>query len=970
MKNAVLLLVFCSLFPAMGYPQIRSGKAADPEEGFRKPPSAAGPYVWWHWMGNNITNGGITADLEAMKNAGIGGATIFNLSSNADKGGFMKNSYTPLVSYHNPEWWKLVRHAASETERLGLELGMHNCVGYTASGGPWITPELSMQEVVWTALKGPMSFVEILAQPPAKLGYYRDIAVLAVPAGEPSPEQVTDLTSLMKPDGSLNWDVPAGSWTIYRFGHTATGRRPRPVPEDIISLEADKMSSEAMSFHMHQVLDPLKENLGPLAGKSLKHILFDSYEAGYQNWTPRMREEFRKRRGYDIIPWLPVLAGHAIGGKERASRFEWDLKTTISEMMIEYGFMLPGKMISEMGLQDQVEPYGGPFDEVEAVGAADLPMVEFWTTRRSTYGGDGFTIPAARALGKNILAAEAFTGDPQVSQWSETPAFLKASGDSAYTNGINRLVLHHWVHQPFPDNIRPGMCMGWWGTHFGRNQTWFEPGKAWVTYLARCQWLLQRGEAVSDYCSLEFPVKGSDVISRKMLLQNLSVVNGRFILNNGRSYLFLVLPNSDRMLPEVAGKIRQLVADGGIVIGPRPVKSPSLHDWPDADIEVSSAGREVWGNADGKSVTENKYGKGRIIWGRTVEDVLSGLGVREDVKMTGLNTGNIKWCHRREGKNDYYFFANLSGKQASFIASVRIEGKTPEFWYPETGKTEEAAIWQGKKGYTDIDVRMNGNEAIFLVFRRPSGNSDPVAWITASVPDTVFRPGYIRNGSLTLRTLVPGDFTFGKGSGAKIVMRINSVPKPLVISGGWSVSFKTGKKEPFMQSFDSLISWSSSADNTVKYFSGTAYYSKKFTIPAEMTDSSRLRVLLDLGEVRELADVKVNSGHAVILWHYPFVTDITGSLKPGENNLEIAVTNTWANRMIGDEQYPEDCVWGKFRSGRSLLEIPDWLIKNRERPSRERTTFATWNYFTRESPLLKSGLLGPVRLVFEGVAVR
>lgn len=969
MKKSVLILLFSLIFIIPAFSQRSMQKNLTLEEHFLNPPLSRAPYVWWHWMANNITAEGITKDLESMKSSGIAGATIFNISSNADKGGFMKNSYTSGITYHNPEWWKLVRHAAAEADRLGLEIGIHNCVGYTGSGGPWITPGLSMQQVVWSSVRRPMPFVAVLPQPPTTLGYYRDIVVLAVPDGEPSPEQVIDVSSFMKPDGSLDWDVPPGAWTVFRFGHTSTGRRLRPVPEDLNAktLDADKMSDEAMTFHMHQVLGPLKENLGSLVGRSFKHILFDSYESENQNWTPKMREEFRLRRGYDIIPWLPVLAGINVGGKERAARFLWDLNTTISELVIENAYLLPKKMINEMGMESQVEPYGGPFDEVSVASAVDLLMVEFWINKWSTYGGNNLTAPSGRALGKKIIAAEAFTGDPAVSQWTETPAFLKTSGDTAFAYGVNRLVLHHWTHQPFPDKLRPGMCFGWWGSHFGRNQTWYEPGKAWLTYLSRCQLLLQRGEQVSDYCVLEpaSPFPGGDAISTDLFLNHLSVVNGKLVLSTGRIYSLMVIPDGNTMLPEVARKLKQLIADGAVVIGQRPEKSLSMQGWPDADKEVKAIGDELWGNADGISVKENSYGKGRVICGRKADEVLSEMGLTADMKLTG--TGNIRWNHRKDGANDYYFIVNIENKPAHFTARVRGSGKVPELWYPETGGIEEAVIWKAEKAATDVDIRLKNNESVFLVFRRPSKGVNPVSRITATVGDEMYRLSGLPGKKPAVHSFASGKFTLEMASGRKQTLEIKEIPQPIEIGGRWKLSFQPGLGAPDSVTFDKLISWTESSNDGIKYYSGTAKYRNEFSLP-EKVFTGGLNVILDLGKVKELADVSINGRKVGVLWYNPFRTNITGFLKPGLNTIEVAVTNTWANRLIGDERYKDDCVWGGMtRAGRSLAEFPEWLINGQPRPSKERVGFSTWNYFTKDSPLMESGLLGPVRLVFEGV---
>jgi hypothetical protein len=826
-----------------------------------------------------------------------------------------------------------------------------------------------MQKIVWTSISRPMPFTEVLPQPATTLGYYRDIAVLAVPDGEPSPEKVIDITSFMKEDGSLDWDVPAGAWTVYRFGHTSTGKRLRPVPEDLngLTLEADKMSSEIMSFHMHKILDPIRENLGSYVGSSFTHILFDSYESGDQNWTTKMREEFLKRRGYDMIPWLPVLAGRAIGGKERAARFEWDLKATISELIIENGFSLPCKMIKEAGMESQVEPYGGGFDEIETAGAVDQAMLEFWINRRTTYGGNGLTSAGARASGKTLLAAEAFTGDPSVSEWTETPASLKVPGDSAFAYGINRMVFHSWTHQPFPDNLKPGMCFGWWGTHFGRNQTWFEPGKEWITYLSRCQSLLQRGEQVVDFCVLEKedPYAPGDAISTRMLINDASVSNGKIVLKSGRSYALLVIPERTTMLPEVALRLKQLVESGAIISGPRPERSPSMQNWPEADNVVRSAGKELWGNADGVSVKENKYGKGRVIWGRPVSEILSEIGLEADVIISGTKN-NIRWNHRRDGDNDYYFLTNLNNNPSHFTAKFGISGKIPELWFPETGIITEPGIWKQGKGNIEVDIKLRNNESVFIVFRK-QGRRDPVTSITTSVPDsdyTIQRS----DKDLLIRSLIPGNFSIEYASGRRQSVKINNIPGSYEINGDWDVTFQGPGAPDHAVTFSRLLSWTESDDSRIKYFSGTAIYRKEFTL--EEYPDKNLNLIIDLGNVKELASLKINGKSAGVLWHPPFRTDITKYLQKGSNTLEIAVTNTWANRMIGDEMFPDDCVWGEVtRAGQSLMEFPEWLIKNQPRPSAERTSFATWKYYTKKSPLLRSGLIGPVKIIYEGKVI-
>ncbi len=503
--------------------------AASLEADFHNPPVTALPYVWWHWMGPNFSKDGITKDLEAMKASGIGGATIFNLTSSVEETHApTENNPWPDQTYRSPKYWEAIRHAAAEADRLGLEIGLHNTPGWSTTGGPWIDEERSMQRLAWSSIEvaGGANVVLKLPVPEFKaegrgkpgrpVSSFKDIAVLAVPAGENEIafKEVVDLT------GKTAWDAPAGKWTVYRLAHASTKRGPKPVPDDLIGklLEADKMSLEQTRYHWETVINPIREHLGPLLGKSFRHFLIDSYEAGDQNWTPRFREEFQKRKGYDPLPWLVALRGHVVGSAEQTARFKWDYRDVISALFYENGWKPAAKMVHAAGCTLQFEPYNGPFDKIEGAALADLPMGEFWTKSKGNISVA--IIAAGRAAGRRVIGAEAFTGRPEVSHWTETPAFLKLSADGAFGIGVNRLVLHHWVHQPFDDRYKPGMGMGWWGTHFGRNQTWAELGKEFYRYLGRCQAMLQRGETPADYVSVGAPTGTGDVIPPRTFLND------------------------------------------------------------------------------------------------------------------------------------------------------------------------------------------------------------------------------------------------------------------------------------------------------------------------------------------------------------------------------------------------------------------------------------------------------------------
>ena len=502
----ILALVACAVSCAGG--GSKEPGTADLAKMFETPPIQYGPYVWWHWMGPNFSKEGIRKDLEAMKESGIAGATIFNLTSAVQESEApIGNNPWPDQTYRSEKYWEAIEYAAEVAQELGLKIGLHNSPGYSTTGGPWIDEDKGMRTVVFsktalTSLGGEVQRIELpVPELPsfsfysdfvAKATKFEDIAVIALPAMPgASKDDVVDLTGKMNGSGVLEWDAPAGKWTVYRIGHACTMAFPHPVPEELIGkvFEADKMSAEISAFHWDNVLGPLREHVGKYFGKSFTHILIDSYEAGDQNWTEGFREEFAKAHDYDPVPMFALK--DAFPEDEAVKAFDEDMKATVSRMFIDDGFKVARDKIHAEGLQLFWEPYWGPFDTAESVSIPDLPMGEFWTHSDGRISAT--IVDKAKEYGKNLVGAEAFTGWPDNSRFTEDPEYLKRSADGTFVSGANLLFLHHWVHQPFDDRYQPGMGMGWWGTHFGRNQTWFKPGKAFFEYLTRCQMMLQQG---------------------------------------------------------------------------------------------------------------------------------------------------------------------------------------------------------------------------------------------------------------------------------------------------------------------------------------------------------------------------------------------------------------------------------------------------------------------------------------------
>lgn len=1062
---------------------------ADPlEEGFRNPPNSAKPHTWWHWVNDNISKEGITADLEAMKRVGVGGAQIFNVDVGVPSGS---------VTFMSDRWREMMVHAVKEANRLGIELCIHNCAGWSSSGGPWVKPEHAMLIVVTRAVQvqGPRRFSERLPQPETRVGFYRDIAVLAFPtpkgslriqnlrgkaaydrqdgiqpvaeASAPAEsiiphESVLNLTSQMDAEGRLTWDVPKGEWTILRIGYTPTGKDNHPATPEGRGLEVDKLSHEALdAFWNDGMMATVLRDIGSLAGKTLNNALVDSYEVGSQNWTPHFREEFRRRRGYDLLPFLPVFAGYVVASPEISERFLWDVRQTVSELFVENYYGHFAQLCRRNGLLFSTEPYGnGTFDDLAAGGRANIPMGEFWVG-----GGARETCKiassSAHIYGRTIVGAESFTATPEMGRWQNDPYALKMLGDHIFCLGVNRFIFHRYAHQPWT-NVKPGMTMGPWGFHFERTNTWWEQSRAWLKYLARCQYLLQQGRFVADICFYvgehqpvsapfrpDLRARGYDYDSlNKEILLRATVRNGRIVLPSGMTYRLLVLPDSRFMTPRVLQKVAELVQAGAVIIGPKPERSPSLSGYPQCDEQLRRLANEVWSDCDGATVKEHRYGKGKVIWGKSVEQVLAEMGVPPDFE--GSPGSRLDFIHRVAGGTDIYFVSNQRQRTELVEIIFRVSGKIPELWHPDTGVMEHAPVYRYVGGRTVIPMRLDPVGSVFVVFRKPVRGTTHVVSVRApgktgarkpqqlvirrAVYEAVDGAGgadvtqrlqqMVRNGTLSINvnnttlggdptplhykrlrveyTLngkvynivvnenayldVPGSegadtapvydlhitpngkaelLTWQAGvyelltsTGRVIRLQVSTPVQRVKIEGKWTVHFPKGWGAPEQVVLDRLISWTEHPDPGVRYFSGTARYEKTFRIPARLLTSNR-RIYLSLGEVRNLCEVWLNGKYLGILWKPPYRVDITGAARAGENRLEVRVTNLWVNRLIGDEQYPDDREW----DGSRLKTFPQWFLQGKSPPVPQRLTFTTWKHWTKNEPLRPSGLLGEVEVV-------
>ena len=742
---------------------------------------------------------------------------------------------------------------------------------------------------------------------------YESVPTLPVPSSSIiQGSDVVDLTSKMDKDGKLIWDVPTGRWTILRLGYSLTGAKNRPAVPAGLGYEVDKLSPKYLTEYVRGYTDPLAKSLGPLYGKSLRYVLLDSWEAGTQNWTDEMIGEFQKRRGYDPTPYLPALAGRVVESAEVSDRFLWDFRRTLADMFAANHYGVATDFLHRQGLHTYGEAAGVsleiPEDTLLNKKNVDIPMGEFWMRDLHPpamyYQDVRGAASAAHVYGKRIVATESFTGGGY-----ESPYTLKKTADYWFAQGVNRIIFHTSAHQPL--DTKPGNTMV--GTHINRNITWAEQGEGFMTYLARNSFMLQQGLAVADLAYLlnegapsTMPFWGAglkpappegydyDYINADVLLTRMSVdADGRLTLPDGMSYRVLVLPETDRMTLPVLRKLRELVAGGATVLGPRPVKSPSLAGYPQADAELQTISNELWGDTDGISRTKHVFGKGQVVWGQPLAEVLAGLRVAKDVECSRALDASVPWIHRRAGAADIYFVVNRSDRPQEIDVRFRVSGKEAELWHSDTGVIEPAS-YISADGRTTVPLNLAARESVFVVFRRAAATP------TRSLP----------NANVT--TLASVD-------------------------GPWAISFPPNFGAPPKIQLAQLESWTANAVDGVKYFSGTATYTK--TIQAQRAwFRPGAHILLDLGMVNDLAEVSINGKTLGELWKAPFTVDVTQALKPGSNQLEIKVTNEWTNRLIGDRSAPAD---------KKILSAP---------PSPPGAP-------SPPPPLVTSGLLGPVRIV-------
>jgi hypothetical protein len=754
---------------------------------------------------------------------------------------------------------------------------------------------------------------------------------------------LVDLTSKLDSSGHLSWEVPSGTWTLQVFRQQSTGEQPHPILPDEGGLECDKLSPAAIDAHWNGYIRRVLDECGPAARRVIRWVHADSYEFGPQTWTPKFREEFKRRCGYDPLHYLPAIMGKVVDGPEVSARFLWDFRRVRADLFAEGigGHLRELCRREDMALTTEPHLVPDVFDQIQYGGHVSEPVGNFLGERHTAWYAENPPVgpevhlakgeaSSAYTYGLNgVVWAEAFTGVDHAHAWKETPEYLKTWGDLWLTEGINRFCFHCWAHSPSLTR-KPGITLGPWGIHFDRRNTWFDLATGYLSYLSRCQFMLQQGLPVMDVCVLtgdgvvsEFPrhpelrAAGCDYHGLTTdVLREASVQDGSIVLPSGMRYRLLVT-YSRELRPETIRKLEELVKAGATILGVKPEDAPGLAGYPASREEVRRVAEELWGSDEAAGRKGRTCGLGRVFWGVPEKPAqgTSGCGVaaylscaRElqvlrdmrlapdfEYPLSGMeNCDNmLAYIHRSLPGIDWYFLSNQAGRPRKENCSFRVMGRQPELWDSLTGEIRKLPAFRELEGRTVVPLEFAAGQSCFLVFRQ--------AVVTGP---SALEP---RRNFEVLRTLRE-------------------------LTGPWDVSFDPqwgGPPKPVR--FNALSDWAGRLEEGIKHYSGKAAYRKEFDLSAK--DRPR-RIYLALGKVKDLAEVRLNGRNLGVVWCEPWRIEITKAVRTGKNELEIVVANEWVNRLIGDSGQPPE----------------------------NRFTWTTWNPYKPNSPLLESGLLGPVTL--------
>lgn len=965
-----------ALVAAQGLPssteQLRSG--------FLNPPPTAYAHCYWWWLRGNTTAAAITRDLEGMKAKGIAGAILVDADGSGEQGN-REVADGPAIG--SPAWNTLYVHALAEAQRLGLEISLNVTSRWNVGiiGGETVTPQDALKQIAWARVEvngGAERSIQ-LPQPSAINNFYRPIAVLAYPLrhGVPLPgregsgraaipdllfksatletgfsmpreekvfhdrpsvageedartDEVVELTSHVNSAGNLVWQFPAGKWEVLVLGYTDTPKKLLDGALRAHGLPLDALSAESFDHYWQQVVLPLLEAGKPYLGTSLRYLVTDSWEAGGANWTANFRDEFRKRRGYDPVPYLPIVTGRILTSRAASEGFLFDLRRTVADLIAENYYDRFAKRAAGFGLGIHPEaggPHGAPIDALENFRSASFPQTEYWVDsgwHRVTDDERFFVKEAASAAhiyGKRLVAAEGPTSMSHAA-WSEALASnVQPTIDRAFTEGLNRLFWHEFTSSP-AEYGKPGQEY-FAGTHLNPNVTWWPQAAPFLRAVNRAQYLLQQGQPVSDvlyFYGNQVPdfvrVKNDDpahvlpgydydVTGEDALLRRMQIEGGDLVTAEGVRYRALVLPANGHISTEALRWVEQFVAAGGTVMGVRPAAPLGLTA-PDALERYHRTANALWAGCT-PGVLKAAYRKGSVVCTANAHEGLSALGMVQDFTYQTSAADShpatnpvLDFVHRTTGAAEIYFVRNTQPHAVQATISFRVDGRKPELWSVDDGSKVAVELYRATDDHrTEIPLTFPAFGSVFVVFSEAAGKH-----LTQLQRNGVAVYPSIRQGSEVFYTAegvaaaAPGSYAAIDSDGRHQNFTVASPENPLH-AAHWTLGFPAGWGAPSSVPVKAFESWTQSTDPGVRYFSGTATYRTTVKLPQSALGQS---LWLNLGDVREIATVRVNGQEVGTVWRAPYVVRIDPWLRAGANTVEIDVSNLWPNRLIGDLQ--------------------------------------------------------------------
>ncbi|WP_416865301.1 MAG: glycosyl hydrolase [Imperialibacter sp.] len=948
MKNIVHIITASLFVGLLGLFACETPKTDDGltelREGFQNPPVKARAKVYWWWLNGYVDSVRLKTELRAIKDAGLGGVDIFEIGLRraSDEKGIIPAG----PPFMGEESLHLIKMALDEAKKLDLEVGLGVASSWNA-GGTWVEPKhasktLYASKTLLTGgkeVKMKLPFPEITPDrngQPRKIDYLpggrpvysEEIAVVAVPKGAKNlgdTSRIFDLSAQFDAATELlSWDAPEGEWDIYRYICSNSGERlivPSPNSDGPI---IDHFDSAATRMHMMYFINKLKPLVGDFKQSALKNLYLASYEAKEFAWTPTLPEMFKKLHGYEINKFIPAIYDEQLYEEKVNDDFQFDFRKTFSELMIQNHYAKSKEICNAHGLEIISESGGPghmhhiPVETLKALGALDVPRGEFWYNREY-YKEDSVVdyiwlvkeiAAASHIYQRNIVEEEAFTS---YWDWQESPKDLKIIADRAFCEGMNRLVIHGFTHNPSEFGY-PGIVY-LAGTHYNDKRVWWPMAKAFNDYLARNSYILQQAKFVADVLYYYgddvpnlVPPKNTrftagpgydyEVINTDKL-NELIVENGEVVLPGVGRYKVLALGNNTEMSPVALTKMRDLAASGAVIVGGKPTRANGLARQPEATQQIVSGSDDLW--TDG---TES----GKIRSSQSPEEALRGLGLVPDFSYPEQASGKLDFIHYAKGDADFYLIRNTTDSWVSEKLSFRQKNRAPELWDPKTGEMMPIPIFEEKGNTTLLPLSIAPYGSYFVVFTnqpaKPKGSIENT--------DIVYTPH--------------GFYSRSAGGQAKAA----------AIEGEWDVSFSEEWGAPAKAVFPDLTSWTQSEVDGIRYYSGIGTYNKTFEFAGSVGEGDR--VYLDLGDLAEMAEVTLNDQPVGIVWTKPYRLDVTDMIKEGTNTLSVRVANTWSNRLTGD------AITGE--------QFTNTNITNANK------NLTPW----KDVPLKKSGLLGPVQL--------